>query len=215
MRTRKSTFNVPFFSEPKISLREKRSFPCVPSNRTHMQPSCPVDYRGLRAIMVLLRVYPLHWEWTGSFGDLYLPGSLCFCRDWMSISRLDGPYLSPVSSNLAIMSYIPTFVSGQLHFCAILSLYTTTVIGYFLWKSRLAFLLNRQCFVNSSRSLSITDADIFAHLIQRLGHLSPNCYGIFFTPMKWFCDYPLEWSAKCQFTTLSELQTFYLLHFSR
>lgn len=26
--------------------------------------------------MVLLRVYPFHSEWTGSFGDLYLPGSV-------------------------------------------------------------------------------------------------------------------------------------------
>lgn len=154
MPTRKSTFNVPFFSEPKYFL-------CVPSNRTHMQPSCPVDYRGLRAVMVLLRVYPLHSERTGSFGDLSLPGSLCFCRGWTSIFRHDGPYLSPVSSSLAIMSYIPTFVLGQLHFCAILSLYTTTVIRYLLWKSSLTSLINRQCFVNSSRSLLITDADIF------------------------------------------------------
>lgn len=40
-----------------------------------MYPFPPVDFQGLKAIMVLLSVYHLHSEETDSLSDLYLPGS--------------------------------------------------------------------------------------------------------------------------------------------
>lgn len=98
-----------------------------------------------------------------------------------------------------------------------LSRYTTTIIQYFLCNR--ASLVNYQYFVNSSRTLNWLQTLTFLPTLSRLlatSHLIVKGFFFFlFPPMKWFCDYPLERSAKCQFNTWNELQTFYLLHFSR
>lgn len=168
-----------------------------------------ITITGLRAIMVMLRVYPLHSERTSSFGDLYLPGSLYFCRTWMSCIILVMMDCTSYQTVWLSCHIFPHSYSDNYTFVfAILSLQAITIISYFLWKSDMPVRINAGYCVNSSRGLSIADADIFAHLIRSLSHLSHNCWGFFFPPMKWFCDYPLERSAKCQFNTWSELQTF-------
>lgn len=126
---------------------------------------------------------------------LFARVSLLF-RGWTSIFRHDRAYLSPVSSSLAILSYIPTFVLGQLHFSDNLPLYTTTLnILYFFCKFIKVSLDYRRWHFCPPHPERWAKMPSLTELIR----------GFFPPPMKWFCDYPLEWSAKCQFTTSSEL----------
>lgn len=136
-------------------------------------------YRGLTAIKALLRVCPLHSEQSGSFGDLYLPGSLYFCRTWMSILvTMDPTSYHPVWLTCHIFPH--SYSDNYTFVFAILSLQAITIISYFLSKSDMPFRNNAGYCVNSSRGLSIAVADIFAHLIRSLSHLSHNCWGFFF-----------------------------------
>lgn len=171
--SRKSIFSVPFFSVPKSSF--KCSFTHVPSNRTHI-PRCPVDYRGLRAIMVLLRGLSSTFRmdrffWWPLFARVCaFAGAECLFSAMMdSTSHRCAP--------VWLSCHIFLFVLGRLHvfFVCHFSISTTTITTYFLWKSNMPFLINREYCVNSSRGLSVADADIFARLIQSLSHLSRNC----------------------------------------
>lgn len=78
--------NLFAFSFSQIN-RNHSHFNGFPLTCVNMYPFTPLDYGGLKTIMVLPRVYPVHSGESGSPHDLYLLGCLGSCSSCVSLVR--------------------------------------------------------------------------------------------------------------------------------